>query len=87
MAQADSALAGAGGRPVEAEVVAEVRECCSSGLGNDWAVWKQDGQLAGLDGAVKEASLTIWSGLYENRTSQKWEQIKQTLKKCAKALE
>lgn len=65
MAQADSALAGAGGRPV----VAEVRECCSTGLGNDWAVWKQDGQLAGLDGAVKEASLTIWLGLYENRTA------------------
>ncbi|KAA8596063.1 hypothetical protein FQN60_011354, partial [Etheostoma spectabile] len=39
--------AGAGARTVEAEVEAEVRECCSTGLGNDCAVWKQDGRLAG----------------------------------------
>lgn len=32
----------------EDEVEAEVRWCCSSGLGNDCAVWKQDGQSVGL---------------------------------------
>lgn len=39
--------AGAGAQAVEAEVEAEVREWCSTGLGNDCAVWKQDGRLAG----------------------------------------
>lgn len=43
-------VAVAGAQPVETEVEAEVRECCSTGLGNDWAVWKQDSRLAGLEG-------------------------------------
>lgn len=42
--------AGTGAQPVETEVEAEVRECCSTGLGNDCTVWKQDGRLAELDG-------------------------------------
>lgn len=39
--------AGALAQTVEAEVEAEVMEWGSTGLGNDYAVWKQDGRLAG----------------------------------------
>lgn len=39
--------AGVGAGTVQAKVEAEVTECCSTGLGNDCAVWKQDGGSAG----------------------------------------
>lgn len=39
---------GVGGGVTEDEVEAEVRWCCSTGLGNDCAVWKQNGRSAGL---------------------------------------
>lgn len=55
---------GVGGRVggvTEDEVEAEVRWCCSTGLGNDCAVWKQDAPIGRAHSVAGEGSAVRWA--------------------------